>query len=70
MQEEISINDLDRSHRLEKKHSSSRPLPMIIKFAKYNVCNKIFRNKNILKGKNISITNNVTNKRTIEIKDL
>ena len=51
IQEKVSVNDIDRSHRLGKKHTGSRPRPVIIKFARYNVRNVIFRKKKILKGK-------------------
>ena len=51
MKEKLSSNDIDRSHRLGKKHTGSRPRPVIIKFARYNVRNVIFRKKKILKGK-------------------
>ena len=33
MQEKVSANDIDRSHRLGKKHAGSRTQPIIIKFA-------------------------------------
>ena len=39
--ERKSINDIDRPHRLGKKHTRSRPLPVIIKFARFNVQNAI-----------------------------
>ena len=45
MQGKVSVNDIDRSHQLEKKYSRSRPLPTIIKFVRYNVQNTIFRKK-------------------------
>ena len=34
MQEKVSANDIDRSHLLGRKHTASRPLPIIIKFAR------------------------------------
>ena len=52
---------------LEKKQTGSRPRP-IIKFTRYNVCNVIFRKKKILKGKAVSITENLTKKRITEMK--
>lgn len=45
IQEKVSINDIDRFHRLGKEHSGSRPQPIIIKFAKCNVHNAIFIKK-------------------------
>ena len=34
MQEKVAVNDIDRSHRLCKKHTGSRPRPIIIIFAR------------------------------------
>ena len=68
MQEKVSANDIDRSHRLGKKHAGSRLQPIIVKFAWYNVRNAIFRNKKILKGKAVSITEKLTKKRITEMK--
>ena len=63
VKEKLSVNDIDRSHRLGKKQTGSRPWPIIIKFARYNVHNVIFRKKKILKDKAVSITENLTKKR-------
>ena len=49
MQKKVSINDIDRFHQLRKKHTGSRPRPIIIKFDRYNLSNAIFKKK-ILKG--------------------
>ena len=68
MKEKLSANVIDRSHPLGKKHNRSRPWPIIIKFAKYNVCNVIFRKKKILKVKTVSITENLTKHRITEMK--
>ena len=68
MEEKLSANDIDRSHRLGKEQSGTRPRPIIIKFTRYNVCNVIFRKKKILKGKAVSITENLTKKRITEMK--
>ena len=67
MQGKVSVNDIDRSHRLGKKHTGSRPRPIVIKFARYNVRNAIFRKKKILKAKAVSITENLTKKRITEM---
>ena len=66
MQEKVSFSNIDRSHRLGNKHTGSRPWPTIIKFVRYNVRNEIFRKKKILKGKVVSITENLTKKRIID----
>ena len=57
LNEEIFLVDLDRTHRIGmKRDSSSKPRPVIVKFAWYNICEKVFKSKKKLKGKNISIT--------------
>ena len=53
---------------MEKKHTGSRPRPIIIKCARYNVRNVILRKKKILKGKTVSITEILTKKRITEMK--
>ena len=66
MGETISVEDLDRSHRLgARKEGKSRPV--IVKFSRYITRNKIFRNKKVLKGKQISITESLTGKRMSEL---
>ena len=67
MKEKFSANDIDKSYRLGKKHTGSRPRPIIIKFDRYKVRNVIFRKKKILKGKAVSITENLTKKRITEM---
>ena len=44
----------------KKKDSRSKPRPIIVKFARYNIREKVFKSKKKLKGKNISITENLT----------
>ena len=64
MQEKVLGND--RSHQLGKN------IPEVdlslLSFARRNVCNAIFRKKKILKGKAVSITENLTKKRITEMK--
>ena len=60
MNEEIVVTDIDRSHRLGKKKVNGKARPIIIKFTRYNVRNRIYRNKKKLKGKGISITESLT----------
>ena len=52
----------------KKKHTGSRSWPITIKFARYNVWNAIFREKKVLKGKTVRITENFNKKRMIELK--
>ena len=46
MNEDVLLADLDRTHRLGgKKSLSSKPRPVIAKFARYNTCEKVSKNK-------------------------
>ena len=46
MGEEITIHDIDRVHRLGKsKLDNNVPRPIIVKFARYNFRNRIFKTK-------------------------
>ena len=44
----------------KKSDSSSKPRPVIVKFARCNIREKVFKSKKKLKGKNISITESLT----------
>ena len=59
LQEEINIEDLDRTHRIGKVNNG-KSRPIIVKFARYNVRKKVFHNKRKLEGKNMSITESLT----------
>ena len=49
--EEIAIYNIDRTHRLAKrKLDNNVSQPIIVKFASYNVCNRIFKTKKKLGG--------------------
>ena len=59
--EDILLADLDRTQRIGKKtDSSSKPPPVIVKFARYNIRAKVFKRKKKLKAKIISITESLT----------
>ena len=46
MGEEITIPNIDRTHRLAKfKLDNSVPQPIIVKFRRYNVCSRMFKTK-------------------------
>ena len=61
LNEDVLLADLDRTHRIGKKSdSSSKPRPVIVKFARCNIREKVFKSKKKLKGKNISITESLT----------
>ena len=61
LNEDVLLADLDRTHRIRKKSdSSSKPRLLIIKFARYNIREKVFKIKKTLKDRNISITESLT----------
>ena len=67
--EEITIHDIDRTHRLGKrKPDNNVPRPINVNFTKYSVCNRIFKTKKKLKGKTVSITESLTKRRVVELK--
>ena len=57
---ELSVKDLDRSHRIGKRNSKSKRRPITIKFISYNDRREIFNNKKQLKGTGVSITKSLT----------
>ena len=59
------IKPEDRSRRLgnPKKSIKAKPRPIIVKFVRYNTRNTIYRNKKVLKGKGISVTESLRTKR-------
>ena len=63
MGETISIQDIDRTHRLPRKKPEEKSRPVIVMCVRYNTRNLIFKNKKKLKGSRISITENLTAKR-------
>ena len=48
MGETISIQDIDRTHRLPGKKPKEKSRPVIAKFERYNTRNLIFKNKKSL----------------------
>ena len=68
LQEEINIEDLDRTHRIGKVNNG-KSRPIIVKFARYNVRKKVFHNKRKLKGKNMSITESLTKIRVSKLNE-
>ena len=46
LNEDVLLADLDRTHRIGKKSdSSSKPHPVIVKFARYKIRKKVFKSK-------------------------
>lgn len=61
----ITLNELDRSHRVGKPVSGSgRPRPILVKFISYRIRAQIFTNKKMLKGSNYSIKEDLTKNRS------
>ena len=67
MDAEVLDKDLDRTHRIGKKRTDGKPRPIIVKFCRYNRRRMIFQHKKKLKGKGISITESLTEKRIKEL---
>ena len=56
LNEDTLLVDLDRTHRIwEKRHSNSKPHPVIAKFAQYNIREKVFRSKKKLREKILAL---------------
>ena len=67
--EEITIHEIDRTHRSGKrKLDNNVPQSIIVKFTRYNVRYKIFKSKKKLKGKTVTIAEILTNRRVVELK--
>ena len=70
MKIDISEQDLDRTHRIGKaSRNDGKSRPIIVKFARYAVRNHIYKNKRVLKGKNLLITESLTERRVKALKD-
>ena len=63
LQEKLTDIDIDRSHRIGRLKKGKQSRPIIIKFARYNIRNRVFKNKKKLKDTGISITESLTQKR-------
>ena len=62
--EEITHQDIDSSHRLgNQKPDKNKPWCIVMKFLRYKGKAKIFKNKQKLKGKWISVTKSLTKTR-------
>ena len=58
---DITLRDLERTHQIgDPKKTRGKTPPIIVKFVRYNNRNRVFRNKNKLKGQKISITESLT----------
>ena len=45
LQEKLTDIDIDRSHRIGRLKKGKQSRPIIIKFARYNIRNRVFKNK-------------------------
>ena len=57
---EILPKDLDRSYQIGNSRTKKKERPIMLKFIRYNLRHKIFKNKKLLKGKGVSITESLT----------
>ena len=66
----VTADDIDRSHRNGKYETMKKnSRPVIVKFARYNVRDRVFSNKRKLKGKQISISESLTKLRLMKLKE-
>ena len=65
----VSQISIDRSHRLgNRKGTGQKPRAIIVKFTRYKDRYHAFRNKTLLKGSGISVTESLTLKRMEHLK--
>ena len=60
---EILPNDLDRSHRIGNSKKKKKERPITVKFVRHNLRHNTFKNKKLLKGKGVSITESLAKDR-------
>ena len=63
---DLSVNDINRSHRIEKL-SPRKKRAIIVKFFRYNDQRKVFSNKKKLENCGISITESLTARQMEEL---
>ena len=63
LQEKLTDVDIGRSHWIRKLKKGKQSRPIIIKFARYSIRNRVFKNKKKLKNTGTSITDSLTQKR-------
>ena len=67
---DIKINkiDIDRSHRIRHyDKAKKKPRPTVVKFARYNIRVRVFREKWKLKGTGKGITESLTTKSIVQL---
>ena len=66
---EMTHISIDRSHRMGKrKNPGQKPRAIIVKFTQYKDRHHVFRNKKLLKGTGISVTESLTLKTMEKLK--
>ena len=66
----IDETDIDRSHRIGRyDETKKKARPIIVKFARYNVRGRVFREKQKLKVTGKTITKSLTTKRIGQLND-
>ena len=63
LQEKLTDINIDRSHQIGSLKKDKRKRPIIIKFARYSIRNRAFKNKKKLKDAGVSISESLTQKR-------
>ena len=63
MQEKLTDIEIDRSHQIGRLKKGKQSRPIIIKFARYNIRNRVLKNKKKLKDTGVNITESLTQKR-------
>ena len=63
LQGKLTVTDIGRSNQMRRLKKGKQSRPIIIKFARYNIRNRVFKNKKKLKDTGSSITENLTQKR-------
>ena len=61
----MDVNCIKRAHRLGKKRTNGKPRPIIVRLYDPELRNIIFAKKKLCKGKNFSITENLTKRRML-----
>ena len=60
---DLSIEDIDRSHRIGRSTNGEKVRPVIVKFISYRKRSEMFHNKKLLKGSGITIREDLTKRR-------
>ena len=63
------LHDLDCSHRIASPKTKKKERLTIVKFVRYNLRHNIFKNKKLLKGKGVSITESLTKDRMAKLNE-